>query len=160
MIISKTLELNEILIKPRFCEIDSLLIVHHSRFIPWVEEANFNFVEQVLNISRKQLFEIDLYNPIHKLEFMYKNNVKWDDELIVSTVMEYNQFALFTMHNTISCRKNPSKIFATAKISLLIANKELKLKLLMPDFYLSKIKQAEKVYPQYFIKSDHVQQSK
>ena len=155
MMILKAPEVNEILIKPRFCEIDSLLIVHHSRFIPWIEEANFNFVEQVLNISRKQLFEIDLYNPIHKLELTYKNHVKWDDELVVKTVMEYNQFALFTMHNTISCRKNPSKIFATAKVCLLIANKELKLKMLMPDFYLSKIKQAETIYPQYFIKSDH-----
>ena len=37
-------ELNEIVVKPRFSEIDSLCIVHHSRFILWAEEAKFSFV--------------------------------------------------------------------------------------------------------------------
>jgi len=149
-------ELNEIVIKPRFSEIDSLLIVHHSRFILWAEEANFNFVERVLEISRKELFELGIYNPIQKLEFKYKNHVVWDDEVLVRTRMEYSQFAFFTMYNTICCRRNPRKIFAESKVRLLYTNKELDLRLLAPETFLRKIKEAETKYPQFFTNIDHV----
>ncbi len=147
--------LNEVVIKPRFSEIDSLSIVHHSRFILWAEEANFSFVERVLAISRKELFELGIYNPIQKLEFKYKNHVVWEDEVLIRTRMEYSQFAFFTMHNHICCRKNPKKTFAEARIRLLYTTKELDLRLLTPDFFLMKIREAEEKYPQFFINTDH-----
>lgn len=148
--------LNEIFVKPRFCEIDSLLIVHHSRFIPWVEEANFNFVEKVLKISRRELFDLEMYNPIQKLDFTYRNNVRWEDELVIRSVMEYSKFATFTMHNQVLCRHQPGKVFAEAKVKLLITDKELKIKLLVPEFYYTKIQEAEKLNPQYFRRTSHV----
>lgn len=148
-------ELNEIVIKPRFSEIDSLSIVHHSRFILWAEEANFSFVEKVLDISRKELFEMGIYNPIQRLEFRYRNHVVWEDEVLIRTRMEYSQFALFTMHNTICCRKNPKKLFAESKIRLLHTTKELELRLMAPEHFLLKIKMAEAKYPQFFINIDH-----
>jgi len=148
--------LNEIVIKPRFSEIDSLSIVHHSRFILWAEEANFNFVEKVLEISRKELFELGIYNPIQKLEFKYKNHVVWEDEVVVRTRMEYSQFAFFIMHNHICCRKNPKKTFAESKTRLLYTTKELDLRLLVPEQFFLKIKEAEAKHPQFFINNDHV----
>jgi len=147
-----TTELNEIMIKPRFSEIDSLSIVHHSRYILWAEEANFNFVERVLNVSRKELFDMDIYNPIQKLEFKYKNHVVWEDEVLVKTRMEYSQFAFFTMHNLLCCRRNPKKIFAESKVRLVYTNKQLDLRLLVPETFFLKITEAALKYPQYFIK--------
>ena len=150
-----TTELNETVVKPRFCEIDSLLIVHHSRFIPWMEESNFSFVERVLNIPRKHLFEMEIYNPVQSLECTYKNHITWDDEVLIKTTMEYSQFASFTMHNVLCCKKNPAKIFARAKVRLLITNKELKMKLLAPEFLITRIREAEAKYPAYFKNRDN-----
>lgn len=150
------IELNETLIHPRFCEIDALCIVHHSRFVPWIEEANFNFVERVLEIPRKELFESDLFNPVQKLEFNYKNHVALEDEVLIKSKMEYSRFATFTMHNTLCCKGNPKKIFAQAKVRLLITSKDLKMKLLVPEFFLAKIRAAEIKYPEYFKNSSYV----
>lgn len=147
---TENLKLNEISITPRFSEIDALAIVHHSRFIHWVEESNFNFVENVLGISRRKLFELDMFNPIHSIQCQYKNHVTWEDKVIVSSHMSYSKFGYFEMENVIRCSKDIRKVFATAKVKLLITNKQLQLKLLMPDFFVASIKAAEKKYPKYF----------
>lgn len=143
--------LNETLIRPRFCEVDSLSIVHHSRFIAWLEEANFAFVEKVLGLSRKELMEMGMHNPIQHLEIRYRNFVAWEDDVLIKTRMEYSQVATFTMHNTVCCRQRPEKIFAEAKVKLLITDKDLHLKLIMPATYLERIKSAEALYPSFFI---------
>ncbi|WP_051947388.1 thioesterase family protein [Muricauda sp. MAR_2010_75] len=142
--------LNEIIIKPRFCEVDALQIVHHSRFVQWIEEANFNFMDHVLGISKKELVETDMFNPIKSIELQYKNHVNWVDTVRVKSYMHYNQFAMFTMVNVLECAKNPNKVFAHAKVKMVITDKSLKLKILAPDFLINRIKAAEKANPSYF----------
>jgi acyl-CoA thioesterase FadM len=149
------LKLNETLIKPRFKEIDALAIVHHSCYIPWVEEANFNFVENILGISRRSLFELDMYNPIHSVNCKYKNHITWEDKVIVSSHMHYSKFAYFEMENVLRCSKNEKKVFARARVKLLITNKQLELKLLAPDFFIKSIKTAEERYPNFFTPLEH-----
>jgi YbgC/YbaW family acyl-CoA thioester hydrolase len=148
--------INEIIIKPRFCDIDSLLIVHHSRFVVWVEEANFTFFEKVVDMAKKDFLDLDMYNPIKKISIAYKNSIRWEDEVVVSSRMEYSRFAQFKMYNTLYCKNNPNKIFARAEVELLITNKELGLTLMAPDFFLKRINAAEKKHPLYFKYLDNV----
>lgn len=152
---TKTLALNETLVKPRFSEVDALAIVHHSRYIPWVEEANFNFVENILGISRRALFELDMYNPINSIECKYKNHVNWEDQVVVSSHMHYSKFAYFEMENVLRCFKDRRKIFANTRVRLLITNKQLELKLMAPDFFMKSIKTAEEKHPNFFTPLEH-----
>jgi len=149
------IEPNQTIIKPRFSEIDALSIVHHSRYIPWVEEANFNFVENILKISRRELFEMNMYNPIKKVECTYKNHITWEDKVLIKTHMYYSNFAYFIMQNKLCCYTNPKKIFAQTKVQILITDKKLKLNLLAPDFFINRIKKAQIKYPQYFTKIEN-----
>ncbi|MEP2936691.1 MAG: thioesterase family protein [Gilvibacter sp.] len=149
------LKLNETLIKPRFSEVDALAIVHHSRYVPWVEEANFNFVENILGITRRDLFELDMYNPIQSIQCKYKNHVNWEDNVIVSSHMHYSKFAYFEMENVLRCSKDRQKIFANTRVKLLITNKQLELKLMAPEFFVKSIKAAEEKHPNFFTPLEH-----
>lgn len=154
-----TVKRNETIIEPRFSEIDALGIVHHSRYIPWVEEANFNFVRNVLEISRKDLINMEMYNPIKKIEIDYKNHVGWDDKVLVECHMEYSQFAFFTMKNTLRSLVNAKKVFAEVQVKVLITDKNLRLKLMAPDFFTDKIAVAAQNYPEYFTKVESTSKS-
>lgn len=155
--VRKELKLNETIIRPRFCEIDSLKVAHHSKYIPWIEEANFNFVERVIGISRKELFNLDMYNPIHKLECTYKNGVKWDDTVVISSHMHYSTFAYFIMENKLISYDNPKIVFAEANIKYIFSNKELKLKIMVPKFFFQRVEEVASKYPDFFT---HIQDAK
>ncbi len=141
---------NEIIIKPRFCEVDALNIVHHARYVPWLEEANFNFIEKVVGISKEELVDTDMFNPIKRLQIDYKNHITWEDCVRIKSFMRFNQFAMFSMVNEIECAYRPEKKFATAKVKMIITDKQLRLKVLAPDFFISKIRAAQEKYPAYF----------
>jgi acyl-CoA thioester hydrolase len=145
-----SVKLNETIIEPRFSEIDALGIVHHSRYIPWVEEANFNFVRNVLKISRKELLKMEMYNPIKKILIDYKNHVGWNDKVLVECHMVYSQFSFFIMKNILRSMNEEKKVFAEVEVKVLITDRNLKLKIMAPDFFMNKIENAAENYPEYF----------
>lgn len=154
-----TIRPNETIIEPRFSEIDALGIVHHSRYIPWVEEANFNFVKNVIQLSRKDLINMEMSNPIKKIEIDYKNHISWDDKVLVKCHMEYSQFAFFNMKNTLISLGDEEKKFAEVKVKVLITDKKLKLKLMAPDFFANKVEIAASTFPEYFTKIEKTAQN-
>lgn len=144
------LELNQTLIKPRFCEIDSLKITHHSKYIPWLEEASFNFVERVIGISRQELMDMDIYNPISSLNCEYKKGVRWSDQVLISIHMYYSKIAYFTMKSTLTSYIDPNVCFALANVKHIYTDKNLNLKLSTPSSFYDRIGIAAKKYPNYF----------
>lgn len=145
-------KINQIIIEPRFCEIDSLKIVHHSRYVAWYEESYFNFLQNVIGLSKKYLLNLGIYNPIASLNCNYKQSVRWNDIVLITTRMNYSSLAYFVMEHKLTTLANPQKVIATANIKHIFTDSNLKLMISTPEKYLSLIEHSVNKHPQCFTK--------
>lgn len=77
---------NEMLIKVRFVEIDSMMLAHNSKYYVWFEEGRFDFAKRVLNFQPGEL-NTSILLPVVKSQCRYFHPVRLGDTLRLTTHM-------------------------------------------------------------------------
>jgi acyl-CoA thioester hydrolase len=130
--------LNQLYVVPRFVEVDLMKVVHHSKYLIWFEESRFNFLKNVLDISIKELQELELFMPVIDCCTKYKRPVLWDMPVIVDTKLEISKKASFNFFYTI-IGYNDKKVYAEGKTTHVFIDHKFNLKLNTPKLLTERI---------------------
>lgn len=141
------LKVNEFIVKPTFKDVDMMNIVHHSCYAVWLEEARFNFVRRVFNITIKDMAVQKIYMPVVLINIKYLHHVSIDDCVHISTILKYNVAAYFSFYYILRLAGDPQTKIASASTKHVFTDDRLKLKISMPEFYERKFKEALHNYP-------------
>ncbi len=142
--------LNEIQVTPRFNEIDAMQVVHHAKYLSWLEEARFSFSEQVLQISKKEIVDAKIYMPVVFCDCNYKNAIKWGDVVTVRTHMHIGEAAYFWFYAQIFSSIEASTIYAEGRSKHIFTDSNLKMLLNIPKFFFERVDKARQKHPYYF----------
>ncbi len=121
-------------IKVRFSEVDSMGIVWHGNYVKYLEDAREAFGKKYgisyMDIYKNHGFMI----PLVKLDIDYKNQLFYEDEIIVKTTLHDSPAAkiIFTYE---MYRKSDKQLILTAETVQVFMNKNRELELNMPDFF-------------------------
>jgi acyl-CoA thioester hydrolase len=74
----------------RFSDTDLYGVVHHSNYFRWMEEARFQFTEDVLELSVNDFNKMQLQFPVTHIEGKYIKSVFARQPITVSLVLYYN----------------------------------------------------------------------
>lgn len=74
--------------KPRFTDIDSYGIAHHSKYLCWFEEARFFFLESIMGLTSDNV--IGYRFPVVRLEVNYKKPIKFGEYYIILSTLKCN----------------------------------------------------------------------
>lgn len=74
---------------PRFSDIDSYSIAHHSKYFCWFEDGRFFLLNQILNVGKGNIEEIKA--PIIKLGCNYKKAIKFLDDYVIIITINLNE---------------------------------------------------------------------
>ncbi len=140
---------NEIRIVPRYKEVDSMHVVHHSNHIVWMEEARFAFLKNVIGISYKKIEEMGFYLPIVKIEAKYNRYVKLDEELIVRSHCKIVLSGYFEFTYQMVCENELGKIVFKGMTKHVFMDTSYKMKLQVPDYYWEMSFEAQKKFPKF-----------
>ncbi len=121
-------------IKVRFSEVDSMHIVWHGNFAKFLEDGREAFGKQY------KFGYYDIYNqgfavPIVNMNIDYKTQVKYGDELEITTIFESVKAAKICFAYEI-IRISDKKIIAKAKTTQVFLNNNGELQLTNPPFYV------------------------
>ncbi len=128
----KTLS-HETEIKVRFSEVDSMGIVWHGSYVKYLEDGREAFGKKYsisyMDVFKKHGFMI----PLVKLEIDYKNQLFYEDEIIIKTVFKDSPAAKIYFEYEIY-RKSDNALILTAETVQIFMNKNRELELNVPDF--------------------------
>ncbi len=134
---------NELIIEPRFSEIDSMHVVHHSRYWIWFEEARFSFIQNVLGISLEKIKDSNLYMPVIFCECNYKHSIFWNDKIKIVLRLEFINYCIFKFQYEIFHYDQPNKIICTASTKQVFVDSNYNLKIKVPDYIVDSIQKAK-----------------
>lgn len=77
---------DEIRIRVRFSEVDSLRMVWHGSYVAYLEDAREAFGHRY-GLGYMTIFQHGYYAPVYDLRLNYRHTATIDDELIVRTTM-------------------------------------------------------------------------
>lgn len=146
----KQLKPFETRIVARFAETDMMQVIHHANYFVWFEEARWEFLHRVLNIMISDLQQRDIAMPIIHCECQYKQAIRWGETVIIAAQLELLQGSYFTFHYQIR-RLEKNEIVGLGKTKHVFTNKNLQLKLEIPDIFKQAYTAAIKIYPEAFI---------
>lgn len=89
---TNTERLNEMLIKVRFVEIDSMMLAHNSKYYVWFEEGRFDFANRVLKFKSEEL-NTSILLPVVKSQCRYFHPVRLGSSMILTTHMHVHSQA-------------------------------------------------------------------
>lgn len=98
-------------IRVRFSETDAMGIVHHSRYLPYLEETRveyLRFIGQSYADSRESLGD----SAVLEAKVKYRQSLKFDDLLTVHLILAATTGATFTINYLITANDN---IISTAQ---------------------------------------------
>lgn len=120
-------------IKVRFSEVDSMGIVWHGSYVKYLEDGREAFGKKYgisyMDVFKKHGFMI----PIVKLEIDYKNQLFYEDEIIIKTVFKDSPAAKICFEYEIY-RKSDNDLILRAETVQIFMNKNRELELNVPDF--------------------------
>ena len=73
--------------KVNFFDTDAMAVVHHANYFRWFEMGRVEFLKQH-EISLNDLLNSGIVFPITAVECQYKHSAKFDDVIIIKTVLE------------------------------------------------------------------------
>jgi acyl-CoA thioester hydrolase len=117
--------------KPRFSDMDSYGIAHHSSFLLWFEESRYHFLEQELDLTRVAVNELRV--PVNNLAIDYKRPVYFSGDYLIKGKLCFKQSVarLDFEYRVIDCKN--SKLCAKGSTSHVFVNDEGILQLVLPD---------------------------
>ncbi|HYJ79549.1 MAG TPA: thioesterase family protein [Longimicrobiaceae bacterium] len=133
---------NEILVTPRFADVDMMRVLHHSRYWTWLEDARFHFLRTVLDVTPGEIEALDIYTPLVSSSASYRRAVRWGDTVIVAVRMELFEGAKFSFHHTVVDAVDRRTRIASATTMHVFTGLDLRLKPSVPPFYRDKLERA------------------
>ena len=144
---------NQMIVEPRFVEIDMMQVTHHSKYWIWFEESRWNFLEKILEISIKTFREQEILMPVVDCECKYKKPVLWNKPVILETKLEIIESSRFNFVYELFSKENRNLIFSTASTKHVFIEKDFSLKLQMPSFIKDKVNEMKVKKPFAFFSS-------
>lgn len=78
---------HEIILTVRYAETDQMGIVHHSNYPIWYEASRTAFIRK-LGLPYSKVEEMGVMLPLIELKCNYKGSAKYEDEVIVKTLVK------------------------------------------------------------------------
>ena len=133
---------NELLVTPRFADVDMMRVVHHSRYWTWLEDARFHFLRAVLDVTPDEIEALDIYTPLVSSSATYGRAVRWGDSVVVAVRMELFRGAKFSFHHRVTAASDRRVRVASMTTTHVFTGLDLKLKLAIPPFYRARLDAA------------------
>ena len=74
----------------KYYETDQMGIIHHSKYVKWMEEARLDLMDQI-GLNYKQMEEMEIISPVLSISVDYHSMVRFDDTVIIQTkLVKYN----------------------------------------------------------------------
>ena len=74
----------------KYYETDQMGIIHHSKYIKWLEEARMDLMDQI-GLSYKQMEEMEIISPVLSVSVQYVSMVHFDDVVVITPkLIKYN----------------------------------------------------------------------
>ena len=124
--------------KVRFVETDAMGVAHHSNYFRWFEMGRVEFLKQH-EISLNDLLNSGIVFPITAVECQYKHSAKFDDVIIIKTVLETITPVKMIFSYQVF-RADDNVLLALGKTQNVFTNKAGRITKLPPEIY-QKIKQ-------------------
>ena len=78
---------NQVTFRVRYAETDAMGVVHHSRYLPWMELGRTEFLRQI-GFSYRQCEEDGYFFPLIETSCRYHAPAKYDDLVTVETIIK------------------------------------------------------------------------
>ena len=124
--------------KVRFVETDMMGVVHHANYFRWFEMGRVEYLRQA-DVYLLDLMADGIVFPITAVECQYKHSAKFDDVIIIKTVLEtITPVKMIFSYQVFRAVDNV--LLALGKTQNVFTNKAGKITKLPPEIY-QKIKQ-------------------
>lgn len=78
------MSMNQIDIRPRYCECDPMGVAHHATFPIWFEMGRTELLRET-GVSYRELEAEGVFLAVVRLDVRYKSPARYDDQLILET---------------------------------------------------------------------------
>ena len=68
----------------KYHETDQQGIIHHSKYVKWMEDARMNLMEK-LGLGYKQMETMERMSPVLSMSIEFRSVVKFDDTVVIDT---------------------------------------------------------------------------
>jgi acyl-CoA thioester hydrolase len=131
---------NEMLVVPRFAEVDMISVVHHSRYWVWFEEAKFHFLESIFGITPQDIASSNIYLPVIDCKCSYLSSVKWKDRIKIITKMNIDSTSSLEFnHEAYSDNEANKRLICRAYVKHAFVDQNFNLKLRIPLLFKNAI---------------------
>lgn len=127
---------------PRFADIDSYQIAHHSKYFCWFEDARFYLLDEIIHLSKTDA--LTLRSPITRLGAEYKRPVLFAQEYIIHTKFIYDYHKPYIKFEYSILDLLETMVFCEAFTEHVFINEQGQLYLNLPDFVLDKLETFQK----------------
>jgi len=73
-------------ITTRYVESDQMGVIHHSNYLIYLEQARLDWLNEI-GFSYGKMEESGVLLPVYKIDIMYKNPIKFGEEITVKTML-------------------------------------------------------------------------
>jgi acyl-CoA thioester hydrolase len=131
---------NQIKIRVRFSEVDSMNIVWHGQYVKYFEDGREAFGREFPGIGYMDIYKSGFLTPIVDISIQYKKPLKCNDTAIVETRFIGTKAAKICFEYVI-IRESDGEVAATGTSTQVFLDANGELQLLSPEFYLKWKKQ-------------------
>lgn len=72
-----------------YSDVDSMGVVHHSRYMVYFENARFRLVKDLLHISKEEFLEMKIDFPVISLECDYLKSIRFQEEIMIRIKLSF-----------------------------------------------------------------------
>jgi len=141
---------NEWATRVRFAEVDSLHVVHHSRYWMWFEEARYQFLYALLDLTPAAITDLGVALPLIAAECRYGRAVRWGTDVVVRVWLEPQRAAKLVFRHELVDAHDPSIQYATARTTHVFTDRQLRLRATVPEPYRHRLTAARDEQPWAF----------
>ena len=125
---------DELTVRVRFNEIDSMRRVWHGRYVDYFEMGRESFGRHFPGIGYADITRSGIYAPVFDLHVKYLSFLELDDEAVIRTTYEYHLGARLDFNYEVR-RKRDGMLCVTGRSTQLFIDHDGNLMVEVPDYY-------------------------
>lgn len=130
----------------RFSETDLMGVVHHKNYFDWFDIARLSFMEEIIQISLKELLTLEFQMPVVKATCSYRNPLTLGDRVDIYTKLSLTSTTLFTFHFDLYLDQ---KKVAYGKTDHVLIDEKKNLMYDLPEWFEKKVTMATRQYANF-----------
>ena len=130
--------INKIKVRVRYGETDQMGIVYHGNYAQYLEMGRVEWLRN-LGISYRWMEENGIFLPVASLNIRFKKSAKYDDVLIVKTILKKKPSAKIEFDYEIYNEVKPDTLLISANTMLVFVSAKTGRPMGCPDFILEKL---------------------